>query len=137
MNVVETAAFHWLQQRGYPADAIQFQYTRSPDFITADGDGWEVKRVSRRRVVFGARQICDIRRFGPTEVLIWQLGDDKPLAVVPFDELTIPGEWGGFQLRATWQPAHDFPRSLRTPAEVDAVIARYAAQAFQRKALAA
>lgn len=135
MNVTETAAFNWLLNRGYSPDQITYQYASSPDFVTADGRGWEVKAPTGRVVMFGARQIADLRAFGPTTVLLWEAGHDRPFVQADFASLVIPGEWCGFLLRATWQPARFTLQTLKTPEAVEMIVSRYFAQNLRRKAL--
>ncbi len=142
MNPTETATYPWLMRQGYEPEEIYFRYRLNPDFLTADGKGWEVKmpgsggKQPGRVVIFGAKQIADIRRFGPCDVLFWRLGASAPFATADFSELVIPGEWNGLLLRAAWQTKRA-PGTvlLRSTADVDAVVALYANQDYRRQAI--
>lgn len=138
MRPTESAAHCWLVSQGYAPNEITFQYASSPDFVTPDGKGWEVKRPVCRVAFFGVRQIADLRRFeGDPSVLFWADGGTEPFAIAAFNELTIPGKWNELTMRATWQPGLFGVLVPPTVEAVDAVVARYAAQGYRRRALGA
>lgn len=135
MNATERATYEWLKRRGYEEQDIEFQYASSPDFVTGDGRGWEVKTPQGRQIIFGVRQIADLRAFGPTQILLWEPGLDRPFVQADFASLVIPSEWCGYLLRATWQPWRYASQALKSTEAVDAIVARYVAQGMRRKAL--
>jgi len=100
MNITERAAYEWLQrERGYAADEITFRSRFSPDFLTSDGRGYEVKLVRHGTVTFFHSQVRALA--GPNreiDVLLWRPGATEPLEVWPYSELEIPGQRGKFRL---------------------------------------
>lgn len=135
MSPTELAAHEWLRRQGYGADQIVYQHSRSPDFLTSDGRGWEVKRAFYSSVSFGARQVCDLRQPGTTTVLFWRDGETTPFVEAPFSDLPMPGLWQGIRLHVNWAPAHHMPVVLRTTEAVDDVVRRYLAAGLRRKSL--
>jgi hypothetical protein len=121
--------------QGYAEGEIAYRHAQSPDFLTGDGLGWEVKTVTGRSVCFYARRVSDIRLHGNTTVLFWLPGAAAPFGVAPFGALPMPGEWRRLLIHVIWQPSHAGQTSLKSASAVDEVVRRYRAQIGPRKAL--
>ena len=99
MNVTEAAAWRWLiAAQGYTPDTLVFQRRATPDFLGADGRGWEVKLIRANSIVFAATQPGPLRTHGNCFVLAWIDGADAPAAVMSMRRLQIPGYWKQYRL---------------------------------------
>lgn len=115
MNKTETLAYQWLQDQGYSVSDIIFRKTDSPDFITADGKGWEVKLVRAGRVFFSTTQVSRLLAHPDCVVAFWENGLFAGIA--PFPELAVPGWWGHFELKV--EDLGMTNRTLRLPDDLD------------------
>lgn len=92
MNKSETKAYDWLKSQGYTN--INFSARRTPDFMSATGEAFEVKRRYGNTVVFTRGQFEKIHRSDAT-VLVMEDGKDEPIAQIPANEVsegTIHGD---------------------------------------------
>lgn len=97
MNKTETLAYQWLQDDGYSVSDIIFRPRTSPDFITADGKGWEVKLARRWQVVFTKSQVANLRAHPNVTLLLW--GSSHLQDSVSFKDIEVPGHWGKYRFR--------------------------------------
>jgi hypothetical protein len=99
MNKTETLAYRWLRRvKGYGRRDITFGYRQNPDFIAADGLGYEVKLVRTGSVTFTVLQLIALERHPDVHVLFWDDGAKGPTLEVPFPELPIPGYWRQYRI---------------------------------------
>jgi hypothetical protein len=82
MNKTESKTLNWLMRQGTPKEAIHYQARRSPDFILADGRGFEAKRIVGNTIFFGAKQFEDLkRRKDKVIVLAFTDQSEEPIAL--------------------------------------------------------
>lgn len=98
MNQTETLAYEWLIAQGYSQEQIAFQRRRSPDFVTADGKGWEVKLVRENSIIFSTSQLLSLRDHSHSTVLIFRTGEAAPIGQFPINTVEVPGYWQHFRL---------------------------------------
>ena len=98
MTQTQRAAEAWLRAQGR---RTIFQRRRSPDFIMPNGEGFVAKLVRHNAVVFSARQLAELRAFGPATLLLFAAGASEPEAVVVVDQLDVPGYWRQYRLVLT------------------------------------
>ena len=91
MNKTERLAYEWLLTQGYDSSGIIFRHRASPDFLTSDSIGWEVKLVRGSVVVFTATQVAAMAAHPGVKLLLWRDGETEPMAVVDFATAEIPG----------------------------------------------
>ena len=87
MNVTEKKGYKWLLAQGYSFDDIVFHPRRNPDFITADGNGYEVKRLYGRKIRFGTIQFEELQIFGGVKVLVFNDESDIPKEILEMSDL--------------------------------------------------
>jgi len=114
MNKTETLAYAWLIEQGYSEADITFRHRQSPDFLTEDGKGWEVKLARQKQVVFSETQIIQLREHPDVTILIFD--DPEPL-VAPFSSLLIPGYYRGYHLKTVDYGKYPM-QSIRMPTEM-------------------
>jgi hypothetical protein len=106
-NATERTALAWLCQQGYDESAIGYYPNWSPDFVTTDGRGWEIKRLFNGGCSFTTRQIATLRKTPDVSVVFMRDGEVEPFAVVPFATLRLPaGKIGPYSLHVHHQPDH-------------------------------
>lgn len=96
MNITELKAYHWLTEQGYKD--IKFQGLKNPDFITASGDAFEVKKCRNNTVVFSNRQFDQLKNMPILSILVFNKGME-PVAIIPFNEIAdSPKYWKGIRI---------------------------------------
>ena len=75
MNLSEQIAYDWLLGQGIEASDIVFRSRITPDFITGDGRGYEVKLLYGNTIRFSAGQVDKLVEYGDAEVLIVDKGE--------------------------------------------------------------
>lgn len=99
MNQTEEAAYKWLiKERSYSPEEITFAYRQNPDFVTADGVGYEVKLIRNRTITFTVAQLIALEHHPNVQMLFWNHSDVSPCLVVAFKDLLIPGYWRQYRL---------------------------------------
>ena len=102
MNVTEKKAYEWLKAQGI---TVRYQHRKSPDFITPDGIGYEVKlaRDGQKAVYFTWRQWKMLRWFEhELYVLVFEREDKfgRPISEEPrmfkFSDV-FEGNFGPYQ----------------------------------------
>jgi hypothetical protein len=97
MNATEERAYSWLlRTKMYPPDDIVFQSARSPDFLTRDGRGWEVKYVRNGTVTFYGTQLQQLREHPNVTVVCFDRRDE-PVLVAPFADVSSLGYYRGLR----------------------------------------
>lgn len=98
MTTSERNAFIWLQKKGYRPDNITYRTNTTPDFITDDGYGYEVKLLSssinnivdnnrNRYLSIDKNQFDRLVKMQNTFILVFEHGNEEPIAVFPSNEL--------------------------------------------------
>lgn len=116
MNAAEERGYAWLLECGYRPAQIEFQPNRSPDFLTSDGRGFEVKAPTNDRGIYF--ETSQMRSLAGTTVVIFDF--DGTQTVAPFDDLKIPGRLGRYRLRVR-QPG-TIHKSIEIPATLHVAV---------------
>lgn len=75
MNEIEQRAYNWLiNVCKYRPNEIVFQRTKTPDFITTDGKGYEAKKLYGAIVWFYSQQIERLKENQNNTVLVFNSG---------------------------------------------------------------
>lgn len=90
MNITEEKAYHWLEEQGYKD--IIFSARRTPDFITASGERFEVKKVRSNTIWFSQGQLDKLEEFPETTILVFNEGA-QPVAHFKFSEISSGQEY--------------------------------------------
>ncbi len=116
MNSAERKALAWLcTTKGYKESDIRFKNNDSPDFLTPDGQGFEVKRIhkptaNRRVINIYPRQWHRLLQMCNTFFLLWGDGD-SPEGIIPVNELPIGTKrWGSIVIRSCETNRFSVPR---------------------------
>lgn len=92
--MVESKAHKWLLSQGYKPDDIKFHRTRSPDFETKQGIGYEVKLnvgIKKPAIIFNKPQWETLNNHPNCIILVFNKNNDIP-EVIPLNNLK---EWKG------------------------------------------
>lgn len=88
MNETENKAFTWLLSKGFSESDIHYQARRNPDFLIANGDWYEAKRVAGRTIFFGFKQFRELKENAEkTTVLAFTETSREPV-LLPMNDLT-------------------------------------------------
>lgn len=98
MATSERDAFIWLQKKGYHPNSITYRTNTTPDFITDDGYGYEVKLLSssvnnivdnnrKRYLNIDKNQFDRLVKMQNTFILVFVHGNEEPIAVFSSNEL--------------------------------------------------
>lgn len=97
MNRTEVRARAWLERQGIRG--LTFHSAKSPDFVGADGSGYEVKLIQQNDITFSTRQMQQLAEQGNVTVLVFTKDGDEPVASFPFSEIRSFGSWRRIHLR--------------------------------------
>ena len=86
MNKTERKAFNWLLKQGIHKNDITFQSCKNPDFIFADGRGYEAKTLVNRGITTTLKQLKELREDNPI-ILLFSPSDDEPAIAAPFKDV--------------------------------------------------
>lgn len=78
MNQNEIIGYNHLLSLGYKPSEIKFNYKTSPDFITSDGKGWEVKNID-------SLHFSEYQMFMPLDTNIILVDNNNKPTVFRFD----------------------------------------------------
>jgi len=84
MNKTEQRALRWLESKGYKD--ITFGHKRTPDFITSNGELFEVKRLKGRNIYFSDNQFAILQSQPQTMILVFN-SSNEPVAEIPFVDI--------------------------------------------------
>jgi len=83
MNKSEIKGYNWLISKGYTESDIIFQGRSTPDFLTSDGKGWEIKRLYGKNLIWmSASQFKRIKQMENTQVVIFTDDLDLPISEI-------------------------------------------------------
>lgn len=101
MNITDKKARRWLESQGIP---VTYSSRSSPDFISNNGHGYEVKLLRRKTIVFGRYQFDLLKDFPAITVLVFNQGE-FPIYQIPFADIKDePPYWKGIHIViTTWQ----------------------------------
>jgi hypothetical protein len=113
MNHIEARALNWIAANtGYKPSEIEFSNNDSPDFITPDGRGFEVKHYmpGDRCINIYPRQWPKLLQANKCVILIF--GElSHPEAIIPMTELPIGiKRWGKFRIQSLETNLRSLPR---------------------------
>jgi len=88
MNKSEIKGYNWLISKGYTESDIVFQGRSTPDFLTSDDKGWEIKRLYGKNLIWmSASQFKRIKQMENTQVVIFTDDLDLPISEIASNEL--------------------------------------------------
>ena len=79
INKSEIKGYNWLLSKGYKESEINFRVCDTPDFITLDGRGWEIKRVYNNQIYMSKSQFERLKLMNNTQVVIFIDEDELPI----------------------------------------------------------
>lgn len=86
MNQTERKAFNWLVKQGILESEISFRARKTPDFLIADGRGYEVKLLGDYGIYTTPKQLEKLRKKNST-LLVFRPSDEEPMLVAPFNDV--------------------------------------------------
>lgn len=81
-NITEEKGYKYLLSKGYSETDIVFQRRDSPDFLTADNKGFDVKRKYGNVIWFSESQFLKIKSLDNIEILVFN--DESNLPITKF-----------------------------------------------------
>jgi hypothetical protein len=87
MNKTETKAYNWLLNKGYKPKDIVFQKRNTPDYLTSDRKGYEVKLKYGSSIWFYRNQIDALKSMDDAEILVFDKESETPFLIIPSKEL--------------------------------------------------
>ena len=97
MNKNEKLAYDWLTSKGFTG--IVFRYGATPDFITDQGDSFEVKTLFNKTILFTRKQFEHLLTLDKGTILVFS-NKPEPIAVIPISELRLrPKKWQGILIQ--------------------------------------
>lgn len=103
MNEPEIRARRWIASTtGYDEAEIVHRMNRSPDFLTPDGQGYEVKSCKYRRISTWPSQWKQLKKLPKCKILVFGK-EDKPIAILDVSKIPfgVPSYSG---VSITWLP---------------------------------
>lgn len=99
MNVTEQKAYNWLMNEyNYKQTDLIFQRRRTPDFITSDGKGYEVKLAyGHSNTVWFSKAQFDFIKKTPCEIIIFNNIQTTPISIFSSETLR-PGVVCGMRI---------------------------------------
>jgi len=80
INKSEIKGYNWLLSKGYKESEINFRVCDTPDFITLDGSGWEIKRVLKKNKIYMSKsQFERLKLMNNTKVVVFIDDDELPV----------------------------------------------------------
>lgn len=90
MNKTESKAYNWLLSKGYDELDIVFQGRGTPDFLTADGKGWEIKLVYGAHTIWMTNsQYGRIKEMDNVCIVVYTADSKTPIEIIPIANLEI------------------------------------------------
>ena len=103
LNRTEQKAKEWLIRKGYKEEEIIFNAKGSPDFTTADGKGYEVKRLYGSRIIIYGSQYEQMQKLTDVTLLVFDDEREDPRLQIPFTEIRDkPSTYQGIYI--SWVP---------------------------------
>ena len=110
MNNTERRAYKWLSSQ-IPKQTITFQHSTSPDFLTQDGKGYEVKRFLGYKIHLNQSQWENLVTLEDCWILVFN-ENVEPLEIIPLKGKTPPFNWGAFHVDVLPDPLANYKRHL-------------------------
>lgn len=89
MNRTEEVALSWIvKTSGFPRESIRYSNNTSPDFVTPDDIGYEVKRAINHKLTIDIRQWDSLAKFPNCYILICNKSMDIEDSI-PIQEIKI------------------------------------------------
>lgn len=119
MNHIEARALKWIAQTtGYNESEVSFSNNSSPDFMTPDGQGFEVKycpyyprRRRARAFTIYPRQWAQLRKHPNCSIIIFGEGSE-PEDIIPMKDFPFGiKKWGN--IRINWCESNNPKAMLR------------------------
>ena len=103
MNKTEQHAYNWLINiKNYKPIEIKFQYNNTPDFVTADGKGYEVKKICKGAIQFHDVQVVTLRKNPNNVILVFDDSGNLPKAIINASDLEIGKTINGVKIEYTF-----------------------------------
>jgi len=84
MSIIESRALKYLtEEMGYSSEDIQYRYNKSPDFITSDNCGYEIKRKQGNCIYFHIDQLEKLKNKSNVDILVFDDEEDAPISIFP------------------------------------------------------
>jgi len=84
MNVIEAKAFKYLTEKmGYLENDIKFQPNASPDFVTSDNRGYEIKTCIGNNIYFHKSQFELLKKLNNIDILVFRKNEEMPISIFP------------------------------------------------------
>lgn len=97
MNKTEKIAKEWLENNGI--QGLVFQRNCSPDFIDANGLGYEVKLSRNNSITFSSGQVDALIERKNVTVLVMEKNNPNPIAQIPINEIKDKDTWHNYRIR--------------------------------------
>ena len=99
LNKTEIKGYNWLLSKGYLKSDITFYGRSTPDFITSDGCGWEVKlKIGKSRFWMSNSQYTRLKNMENTTVVVFDDIIDIPIVEIKSNELQIGKFYNGLMV---------------------------------------
>ena len=90
LNKTEIKGYNWLLSKGYSINDIKFQCNITPDFLTSDGKGWEIKRIfARNKIFMSVLQFKRIKQMVDTQVVIFNDESAPPIFTIASNMIIV------------------------------------------------
>ena len=116
MTDTERRAYVWLAKQ-LPGQDLMYQHRASPDFLSQDGRGYEVKRFSGYKIHLARTQWESLHSIEDCYILVFD-GRDEPLEVIPLKGTVLPLKWGLFTIDVLPNPLDKYKEHLDILAEI-------------------
>lgn len=98
MNKTEIKGSNWLRRQGY--QGFLFYCRQSPDFLTPDGKGFEIKLARNNTIVFFESQVQSLKGHPDVTIVVFDDTSDEPIALIPFREIPLKTSyWRNIHIR--------------------------------------
>jgi predicted CopG family antitoxin len=100
MNTTQQKLYQYLL-KSYEEKDIFLSRQKVPNFYTADGKGWEAKRLYGKKIILTKEQYGDLLLLNNTEIVVFTDGSDNPYAKLDTTDLLKPVDIEVHVARAT------------------------------------
>ena len=116
MNDTEKRAYKWLSEQ-LGSEPITFRHSTSPDFMTAGGVGYEIKKFIGYKIQLASTQWQNLLLVEDCYIVIFN-DNPEPLAIIPIKGKVPPFQYGHFTINVLPDPLASYKRHLDILAQV-------------------
>lgn len=99
MNATEIKGYKWLLKQGYSEADIFYQSRRNPDFLTTTDEGFEVKRLRGKNVIWlSEKQFKELKGMHSVTILVFSTEKEDPILTFPTSQLKPGAIIGGIKI---------------------------------------